>query len=743
MSDTGARRAFLVFFFVSGACSLVYQVVWLRLAMARFGVTAPLVSIVISVFMAGLALGSVVGGRLGRAVAGRVASAVPLYAAAELGIALSGEVVPALLDLGRSRLAAADVAWDSTAHHLASGGFVALALLPFCTLMGATLPLGLAALRGPGVADRERSFSALYLANVLGAAAGTLASAFVLIELFGFRGTLSIAASGNASIAAAALLLALRWKDSAAAALSPEAGPGAGSGVMPAARSRFALAALFVTGLTSMALEVVWVRLFTPYLGSVVYAFAAILAIYLLLTFAGTAAYRRAAATRRDWGTPSTWTAVAVAALLPMLAADPRLPGLDLGPYVLIEKSVAVGALRVALGIAVFCYLLGYLTPFLVDRYSRSEPQAAGRAYAVNVLGCIVGPLLAGFVLIPQLGERGALVVLALPLAGLAAAAPQLARARRLLPLAAGAAAALALVASTRSFESLVPGARILRDGTGTVLAAGDGMRKILLVNGTGMTRLTPITKMMAHLPLAFLETPPRSGLAVCLGMGTTFRSLASWDIEVTAVELVPSVARLFPFFFPDAPTLLADPRHAIVVDDGRRFLERSRQSFDVIVLDPPPPLEAAGSSLLYSLEFYAAARPRLRAGGILQAWIGWGEPEVQAAYMEAVRRSFDHVRVFVSLEGWGAHILASDRPLPDWSAEQLAARMPERARADMIEWGPAPDAAEQLRRVLEREVDPAGFLAAAPGTQPLRDDRPVNEYFLIRRLTRPVVRGR
>jgi spermidine synthase len=738
MSDAGARRALLAFFFVSGACSLVYQVVWLRLAMARFGVTAPLVSTVIAVFMAGLALGSAAGGRLGRTVAGRISRAVPLYATAEIGIALSGESVPALLDVGRSSLAAADLAWGSAAHHVAAGGFVALALLPFCTLMGATLPLGLAALCRPGVADRERSFSALYLANVLGAAAGTLASAFVLIERFGFRGTLSLAASGNATIAAAALVLALLWKGDAPTAETPAgAAPGVGQETLPAVSSRFALAALFVTGSTSMAMEVVWVRLFTPYLGSVVYAFAAILAIYLLLTFLGTAAYRRTAGTPRGWGTPTVWMAVAVAALLPLLAADPRLPGLDLGPYVLIDKSVAIGALRVVLGIGVFCYLLGYFTPFLVDGYSRSEPQAAGRAYAVNVLGCIVGPLLAGFALIPWLGERGALVALALPVAALAARTPLVAGGRRRLSLAAGVVAALALVIPTRSFESLVPGARILRDGTGTVLAAGSGMRKILLVNGTGMTRLTPITKMMAHLPLAFLETPPRRGLAVCLGMGTTFRSLASWGIDVTAVELVPSVAELFPFFFSDAKALLADPRHKIVVDDGRRFLERTRESFDVIVLDPPPPVEAAGSSLLYSLEFYAAARPRLRPGGILQAWIGWGEPEVQAAYMEAVRHSFPYVRVFVSLEGWGAHILASDRPIPDWSAEALAGRMPETARADMTEWGPGPNAIEQLRRVLDRELDPASFVAAAPGTPPLRDDQPINEYYLIRRLKR------
>ncbi len=70
-------------------------------------------------------------------------------------------------------------------------------------------------------------------------------------------------------------------------------------------------------------------------------------------------------------------------------------------------------------------------------------------------------------------------------------------------------------------------------------------MQKQLLVNGYGMTWLTPITKMMAHLPLAFLDRSPQDALVICFGMGTTFRSLHSWGIPVTAVELVPSVPRL------------------------------------------------------------------------------------------------------------------------------------------------------------------------------------------------------
>jgi spermidine synthase len=67
------------------------------------------------------------------------------------------------------------------------------------------------------------------------------------------------------------------------------------------------------------------------------------------------------------------------------------------------------------------------------------------------------------------------------------------------------------------------------------------------------------------------------------------------------------------------------------VVDDGRRFLERSSEVYDIVIIDAPPPIQAAGSSLLYSREFYELLRRRLDSRGIVQQWIPGGEPIVVA----------------------------------------------------------------------------------------------------------------
>jgi hypothetical protein len=266
-------------------------------------------------------------------------------------------------------------------------------------------------------------------------------------------------------------------------------------------------------------------------------------------------------------------------------------------------------------------------------------------------------------------------------------------------------------------------------------------MDKKLLVNGYGITNLTTITKLMAHVPLASLDRRPQDALVICFGMGTTFRSLHSWGIPVTAVELVPSVPRLFTYYHSDGDTVLASPLSHVVIDDGRRYLERTRQQYDVITVDPPPPMQAAGSSLLYSEEFYRAARQRLRRGGILQQWIAATsavDPVDVAAVARALHNSFPYVRTFA--DEFGMHFLGSDQPIPNRSAQDLLARMPASAVADLAEWElrPGDNIAEaayrRLNALLTRESSLDQMIAASPNTPSLTDDRPVNEYYIVRK---------
>jgi spermidine synthase len=288
-------------------------------------------------------------------------------------------------------------------------------------------------------------------------------------------------------------------------------------------------------------------------------------------------------------------------------------------------------------------------------------------------------------------------------------------------------------------FEEQFATRKVLRDSTATVTATGvSGHGKRLMINGIGITTLTPVTKMMAHLPLAFLSQPPANALIICFGMGTSHRSALSWHIHSTAVELVPSVPLLFSFFHPDGPVGLDSPLSRVVIDDGRSYLEHTQEKYDVIVIDPPPPVGAAASSLLYSKEFYAIAKGRLQPGGILQQWLPAGDAATRASVARALVESFPYVRVFTSIEHVGYHFLVSMSPIPSTTAAQLAQRLPPDAAHDLMEWGPAATSEEEFQSVLELEVPVASILKDDPKAPALQDDRPVNEYFLIRRLSEP-----
>ncbi len=728
-------RWFFGLFVFSGFCSILYEVIWLRSAMAQFGVTTPIVSLVLSSFMIGLGLGSYCAGYIVRKYAQRPRfSPLRLYALTELLIGISATMVPQQLFWGREILLRAirEMSFSSSPYYLPAGLWIGATLVPWCACMGATFPFAMAAIRQRSGPDEQRSFSYLYLANVLGAFTGATVPLF-LIELWGFHRTLLVGTGLNFLLAACAFFLTLgEGKTGLVAAVEPGL---PSDGRLRRSTDNSLLWLLFGTGLTSMGAEVVWVRIYTFSLGTVVYAFAAILANYLVGTYIGSWIYRRKPRT----GTLENgllWLGFGVLVLFAFLTADPRIP--------------LHGVLRVILGITPFATLAGFITPLILDRFSAGDPDRAGKAYAINIAGCVLGPLLAGFVLLPLLGERLALCLLAAPwlIVGLRLRlASSLSIRGALRPSSAFSLvlviASIAWMVWAEGYESLYLPRWVKRDSTATVVAHGSGMEKRLLVNGVGMTKLTPVTKMMAHLPLAFLPRQPQKALVICFGMGTSELAILSWGIHATAVELVPSVPLVVTFFHPDAGKLLQPPLAHIVTDDGRAFLERSSEQYDVITTDPPPPVEAAGSSLLYSKEFYAIAKPHLREGGILQQWFPGGDRATTASVARALVESFPYVRAFPSVEGWGIHFLASMSPIPPLSAADLAARLPPDAARDLIEWGPASSAQEQFEMVVNHELPLPSIIQDDPTVAALEDDRPVNEYFLLRKSRDPVFEKR
>jgi spermidine synthase len=655
-------------------------------------------------------------------------------------IGLSAMLVPILLQFGYQVIGrlGGQLAWDSSYYYLAAGSCIVLSLLPWCTCMGATFPMAMAAIRRNCPAEQQHSFSFLYLANVLGAILGTLIPTYILIEQMGFQRTLYVASSMNALLALTVLVLSTQSKDATTAdELPASVAERTGGAELYPLSSSGTLWMLFITGVCTMAMEVVWIRQFTVYLGNVVYAFATILALYLGATYTGSLLYRYWSRTHDPEDSAGGWVYLGLLSLLPLVFADPTLP-LPFANW---------GAVRAAASIVPFSAALGFLTPMLVDHYSQGDPDRAGRAYALNIVGGILGPLLAGFLFLPLLGDHWALAALSVPLFGIGlltvfSRSSKVVSGRAAFSTKASfaTAALLGIVVAvlTNGYEAILPERMERRDYMATVIAFNGPHGKGLLVNGIGMTVLTPITKYMVHLPLAFLTHPPRNGLVICFGMGTSFRSMLSWGIDTTAVELIPSVPQLFGFYHADGPEIAKSPLAHIVIDDGRRYLERSTTQYDVITMDPPPPLTTPSTSLLYSKEFYEVVKKHLKPGGILQAWLAVGDPgcdrTMATAFSKALQESFPYIRVIPSLNGFGLHFLASMDPIPLPSPAELAARMPARAAADFVEWGPHRTPEEMFAEVLRYVQTIDRVASIIPATPPLQDDRPINEYFFMRR---------
>ena len=727
------RWLLFLLFFISGFSSLVYQVVWTRMAFASFGIIAPVLSVVISVFMLGLSLGAWLGGRfIKRQKTKPQSSAIVYYMLTELVIGLGAFAVPVLFGVSEEILLSTGQ-MASFGYLFFSALLLALSILPWCICMGATFPFMMGYVREQDQENNE-SFSFLYLANVLGAMGGTLTTALVLVEFFGFRQTLCIAAAGNFTIAVISGCLARRQVKAFPRPQTPENASPCSEAMPAPAPPHQSLAKwiLFSTGFTAMAMEVVWTRSFTPVLKTQVYSFTLIIFAYLGATFCGSLLYRRNLRKNSIRNVATLMAVAAVATFLPIALNDVRFLSTTL-------RFSYYGTVSILLfSIAPLCAVLGYLTPSLIDKEAAGDPTQAGNAYALNVLGCILGPLFASYVLLPWVGERYGLVLLSLPFLGFflltSKSLPSLYR------MPSGAIAGGALVYSlffpvdfgTAISRKSYP-VEIRRDYAASVISSGTKLDKHLFVNGVGVTTLTPETKFMAHLPLALHAGKPESMLIICFGMGTTHRSALSWNIDTTTVELVPSVKDAFRFYYQDAARILNNSKGHIVIDDGRRYLKRISKKFDVIATDPPPPVEAAGSSLLYSEEFYELVKQHLKPNGIIQVWFPGGEAKTGQAILRSIRDSFRYVDCFRGANGTGVHILASMEPIQERTPSQVASAMPPAAARDLLEWNPSGNLPEYLGRVLSARFVTAKLLNRDPDIR-VTDDQPYNEYFFLRR---------
>jgi spermidine synthase len=744
-------RLVLAIFILSGAAGLMYEVVWSRQLVLVFGNTTQAVSTILTGFFGGMAAGSFVGGR----VADRVRSPLRLYGAIELVLVVVVLATPITFRLLHEvyRGVYGSIEGQPILLALIRFGLAVLALAPATVLMGATLPTLTRQLTG----DRHLSaaFGRLYTANTLGAIIGTFAAGIVLIEILGLTGTLVVGAACSATAGVIALILSRGTAASpAAGAVTPDPGaPTKESG--GASRPTLALLLAFVSGLTSLGYQVLWTRLLASGTGNSTYVFTLILGTFLIGIAAGAAVF---GLVRHRIGRPVQLIAgaqVGVAALAILgLVFMIGHPG-PLDPMRPLAAAMSI-LLPIALVVLPATAVMGFTFPAasaLLGDDPRKIASNAGRLLAVNTAGAIVATFAIPFIVIPAIGSPAAVALLALinVATGLALALRST-ETRNTMTAAAAMAVGIAIVAAlVRPGVIVDPSvARVTNEGIVLFESREDEIASVqagktstaqLWVTGTGMTLLTVDAKLMPVLPL-MLRPKSQTALTVAFGMGSAFRGALIAGLKTEAIELVPSVPQMFHWFYQDAASVLADPNGKVVVTDGRNHVELTTDHYDIIVTDPPPPIESSGASVISSLEYYQAGHARLNPGGVMMQWTPYGGTVEEArAHLRTFHAVFPHMLVARGPGGFGSYLLGSDEPMAFDEATIREVLGRPGILADISSAYDSPtkslEAWTALIPALVRLTDHQ--VTAEVGDGPLiTDDHPLPEYFLLRRLFGP-----
>ena len=692
--------AILLLFFVSGGCTLVFQVVWVRMLVPVFGMSVFAVSTVLTVFMAGLALGSWWFGRL----IDRGGRALRVYAWLELGIGLFALVFPLIL----ARL---DVLYTFF-YRQTGGNDYAFALVRFVicfavllvptTLMGGTLPV-LSKFVVRRMERAGRRIGALYAVNTFGATVGCAAAAYVLLEQFGTRGTTYVAAAGNLLVAAIAFGLGRKQARSAESTRVGDDPPSGTEGVATSpAMARRVLWAFALSGFAALGYEVVWTRLLTIVLNiTTIQSVSTILITFLFGLAFGSAVgswfvdrvkalpalFGCIELALGLFGLISVAAFSAAPAILDSLGSMPAWWG-----HMLRLFAVAFGVMLVP------TFLMGMLFPVASRIYVaslRNLGTGVGTVYAANTTGAIFGAFAAGFVLIPLVGTQvsvflfaglnivvGTLILLASPeprLSGKLAVLGGL-----VLPalLTAVLLPANYLVEVLRASE---PGSTLIfhdEDTGGTVTVHGfpDGLR-LLKVNGAGEVPTDRASirtfRLLGNLPM-LLHPDPQEVLVIAFGGGITLGAVELHQPRrLDCVEVVPGVfeaSRHFARYNRRVFERLDRPPFEVVVDDGRNHVLRTDRRYDVIISDATHP-GTADSWILYTEEFYRLSRDRLGTGGMMAQWLPLHGLSVEdhKIILRTFRQVFPHATLWLT-RGYCVLLATAERLNVDY--EQLTRRL-------------------------------------------------------------------
>lgn len=646
-----------ILFFFSGFSALLQEVAWERLLSLYYGTGPNSSTLIVSIFMLGLGLGAVLGGR----VAENSGSRIKAYLAIECLLGTFAIVsLPLLEFLGRS---------TAGADHTVTTVSLFLFLCVPTTLMGMTLPI-LTKFLTDLTGNFLPSISLLYFANTVGAAVGAVFASFVSISFFGIDTTLYIAAAVNFALGLVIWAAGKRFREE-----PPDKAESDSVALEMSARAAHIL--VLVTGFLAISYQIIWFRLIGILVKASPYAFSTVLSVYLVGI--GLGSYSVRALSRRNISRRTLF--FATQGFLGLYALGSTTCYYMLTKHTPLRKltwlsfsrelhpafdtkfddiASALSSLYSLLDVLLWplyfvlvpALLIGAGFPLiagLARRRSGREGETTGRVYFLTTVGNVAGGLVTGYYLLPTLGTERSILILGL--VGLTLGSSVLAGSSRraratCLSLFALLAVAFfptkgALYDLIHSFGGPPVSSRFINEGRHGVVVTDvldDGMRQYIGGLRNGHRPLAGYYFMVIE-AMAQAKSVDKV-LLIGLGTGSVLEGVLR-DPNVKEVRLVEINEAVLENLrkVPLCQASLADPRLTVVVDDGRRQLLRDPALYDLILMDPLRGTTAYSNNL-YSFEFFQLVSRRLKPGGVLKVWLPSGE-----VFPKTLIEAFPYVR--------------------------------------------------------------------------------------------------
>ena len=690
----------LLLFALSGFAGLIYESIWTHYLKLILGHAAYAQSLVLAIFMGGMALGAWLVSRL----SGRLHNLLIAYAVIEGFIGIAALVFHSGFIWTENQLL---LHWlpaigDPQTANILKWGASSLLILPQSILLGATFPLMSGALIRIYPDRAGNSLSFLYFSNSMGAAIGVLVSGFVLLEAYGLPGTVFFAGVVSIAVSLFAFLLARSTNVTAQVVA-------ASTIKKPTSLAWILMVAALITGMASFIYEIGWVRMLSLVLGTSNQSFELMLSAFIGGLALG-ALWIRKRIDKVD--RPLLWAANVqlLMGALALLSIPLYMQTFDLMAQLLesVQRDdqgftiFRIGSHTIAMMLMLPpTFMAGMTLPLFTYSMIRSGGGEAsiGRIYASNTLGAILGVVVAVHWGMPNLGLKGIISLGAgLDIAlGMTLLLMVRNRVQRDFALPLGIVLACLVLALFVDFDVRRLAAGIYRSGLATLptgyevvfhkdgatasvdmIADTDSGRLMLATNGkvdASIMMRGPYPSAdeytQALLGLIPMALRPDAERAAVIGLGSgmsTHVLLGSTTIkDVITIEIEPTIIEAARKFGVPVERAFLDPRSEIVVEDARTWFSSQKIPFDIIVSEPSNPW-VSGIAALFTQEFYRQVKSHLSADGVFVQWLHLYEINsvLVSSVIKAIGQEFEDYAIFQTVEGTDIALVASNGDLPN-----------------------------------------------------------------------------